>query len=80
MIVNVRVWSNEQDGLIDVPTNATHEIVRAWDEQQGWMYEVRDEGNNTVARSKHKDELQDDFPAAAYGGRVFCGDNTYIEG
>jgi hypothetical protein len=80
MIVNVRVWSYVQDGLVDVPTPTTHEIVRVWDEQQGWMYEARDEAGNTAARSKHKDQLQDDFPAAAYGGRVFCGDASYIEG
>jgi hypothetical protein len=53
--------------------------IRVWDNQLGWVYEVQDATGNTVARSKHLDELQERYPNATPSGAVVCEDNMYPE-
>ncbi len=55
------------------------EIIRVWDEEQGWVHQVR-LGDIVLASSRHRDELQDQYPQAAILGKVICGNETYTEG
>ena len=57
-------------------------IMRVWDEAQGWMHEVRQYDNESitvVARSKFRDELEEEYPQAANTKHVECVTNCYDE-
>lgn len=53
-------------------------IIRVWDENDGWMYEVQRDGV-PFDRSKHRDDLEERYPPATPSGAVVCGDNIYPE-
>ncbi len=55
-------------------------IIRVWNEQQGWLWQLQDAKGNTIDPGlRCRATMYERYPHARPSGAVVCGDNIYPE-